>query len=172
MIFTEQHSYQNDATIQQILVFENHQDKHDFDVWYADEVKYEGITHASVCHYAVKYILRAVLCSDVKYTSIIRESNGNLVWQDHVTYDTAEEALCVARKVGILRVLEKETVKITELFSVVVKKYTNNGRICEISEPIYFTDEDKKQKYVDAVNSVFGEPSDEFMVVPVVSRII
>lgn len=66
MIFTEQHSYQNDATIQQILVFENHQDKHDFDAWYADEVKHEGITHASVCHYAVKYILRAVLCSDVK----------------------------------------------------------------------------------------------------------
>lgn len=83
-----------------------------------------------------------------------------MVWQDHDTHDTPEEALRIARKVGVLRVLERETVKITELFSVVVKKYSHNGRICEISEPIYFTDEDKKQKYVDAVNSVFGEPSD------------
>lgn len=94
MIYGEQHSWQGDASVQQILVFHTEKDKISFDITHEIRVLRDGEENASDNGIGAAYKLRAVLTGDGTWASLIRRGNdGNLVYESFDMYETAERAL-------------------------------------------------------------------------------
>ena len=93
-IFSEQHSWQGNDAVQQILVLKDQESKDFFDVEFAKRVHDVGIENASDSHIGASLKLRAVKDVNGKWIPIIRCGvHGTLIQEFHTWFDTAEETL-------------------------------------------------------------------------------
>jgi len=98
-LFSDQHDWQNDPAVKQILVFPNHEAKENFYKAFNAEVKEKGIENASDNNKGAIYKLRAVKDSDGHYIPVIRCAiNGLQLYEDHVHYTNYQDALKVCVK--------------------------------------------------------------------------
>ena len=99
LIYSEQHSWQDDKAVQQILVFLDQNDRDFFDVNFKERVEQYGIEDASDTNIGAIVKLHAVMCNNGKWVSIIRSGvNGSLLHEHCTQFNTANKALKQARK--------------------------------------------------------------------------
>lgn len=93
MIFSQQHAWQCDEAVQQVLVFHNAEDEAKFYKEFTARVWKHGQEFASENDIVPLFKVRAVRTSDGDYESIVRDETGCIVISSFDRYDTSQEAI-------------------------------------------------------------------------------
>ncbi len=106
-VFSQQHPWQGDEGVQQVLVFGSQAAKVEFDKLYAIRLEHHDVSEASDTGIGATYKLRSVKRSDGKFAGVIRDGCvGALIVAMPGVFDKPEDAI-IAVKALLLATIYK-----------------------------------------------------------------